>query len=137
MSGDTDRVSRREVWAEVGLNILVRSMWAAWFLACGAFIRDVWHRSGAVVLFVLAAAVGLALTLLFEYQRSYWRLRRQLLARRLDEARREEIRRQAIGEFHDQLPVGEWVYRPELGFRFKRMPDFESANTNGAQEETK
>ncbi len=128
MSGDTDRVPRRDIWAEVALNLIVRIGWAGFFVASGAFVGDVWDEPGAVALLALGTACALGLAVLFEYRRAQWRLRRQQLQGRVDS---ERLRRRTVGEFHDSLPVNEWVYDTELGYRFKRLPDHEATESRG------
>jgi hypothetical protein len=129
MSGDTDRVSRREIWGEVAFNMIVRVGWAAFFVVGGAFVHDIWAEPGAVALLGLGTVCVLGLAVMFEYRRSAWRLRRQQLQSRVDTQRRAQ---RTIGQFHDSLPVNEWVYDEALGYRFKRLPDYEPAESKEA-----
>jgi hypothetical protein len=129
MSGDTDRVPRSDIWREVAFNMIVRVVWAASLVVSGAFVRDIWAEPGVVALLGLGAACVLGLAVMFEYRRAEWRMRRQQLQARVDAERRA---RTTIGQFHDSLPVNEWVFDAELGYRFKRLPDYEPAEPKEA-----
>lgn len=130
MSGDTDRVPRRDIWAEVAFNLTVRIGWAGFFVVSGAFIGDTWDEPGVVALFGLGAVCVLGLALLFEYRRAAWRLRREQLQARI---RSRQGAREAVFQFDGKIPTDQWIYDHKAGVRFKLLPDLEVEATESKE----
>lgn len=69
---------QKQIWSEVGLNLMVRGIWSAFFVVTGVFIHDIHESVTALVLLVGGTLLLLGLALLFEYHRAQRRLRRCL-----------------------------------------------------------
>lgn len=93
-------IPRKEIWGEVGLNLLVRGVWAGFFLAWGVAAHDIYDNPWAFGGMVVATACLLVLAVLFEWRRAVVRLRRH---------------------YRHQLSEGQREHFPEYGLHARRV----------------
>lgn len=70
---------RREIWLEVGHNLLVRGVWSVFFVVIGVFVPHIHDSALAFVGLLTSSVLLLCLALLFEYRRAKFRHRRTVI----------------------------------------------------------
>jgi hypothetical protein len=115
-------VPRREILGEVVATLVVRVVWAGFFVVSGTVLHAIYNDPIALTALLAATLALLGLALLIEYRRAERRLQRYQPVAPVS---------QTVGGLYDDLPEGEWTYLPEWGIRVKKVPGVATVKIDG------